>query len=104
MSLFTFIGLGRKALEKLDDKTVDKVAEQLKKVDPGAIDKVLGKTGKVIGEERAQSLAARAKGALKAENVDKLAGQAKGLVAKKADKPVDKPAAIDDPRPGPPRG
>jgi hypothetical protein len=86
VKLSSLFDLGKKAVEKVDEKTIDKVAAKVKGMDPATLDKVAGKAGKVVGQQRAQSLADKAKGLLKDDNIDAMAGKAKGFVGKKETK------------------
>ena len=86
VKLSSLFNLGKKAVEKIDEKTIDKVAKTVKGIDPGTVDKVAGQAGKVVGQKRAQSVADKAKGLLKDDNIDAVASKAKGFVGKD-DKP-----------------
>ena len=103
VKLSSLFNLGKKAVEKIDEKTIDKVAKTVKGIDPGTVDKVAGQAGKVVGQKRAQSVADKAKGLLKDDNIDAVASKAKGFVGKddKASTGKPAPAAENDPPPEP---
>jgi hypothetical protein len=87
VKLSSLFDLGKKAVEKIDEKTIDKVAAKVKGIDPATLDKVADKAGKVVGQERAHGLANRAKSLLKDKNVDAVADKAKDFVGKDGPKP-----------------
>ena len=104
VKLSSLMKFGKKAVEKIDEKTIDKVAAKVKGIDPGAFDKVAGKAGKVVGQKRAQAVAEKAKGFLEDEKIDALAGKAKGFVGKDGKAPSASGAtapAENDPPPEP---
>lgn len=102
VKLSSLFDLGKKAVEKIDEKTIDKVAAKVKGIDPSTVDKVAGQAGKVVGQKRAQGLADKAKGLLKDENVDAMADKAKGFVGKDDGKPSAANQASDSEPAAPP--
>jgi hypothetical protein len=104
VKLSSLFDIGKKAVEKIDEKTIDKVAAKVKGIDPATLDKVAGKAGKVVGEKRAQGLADKAKGLLKDENVDAVAHKAKGFVGKDESPSAAEPAADSEPAAPPTQG